>query len=182
MGRCEGCTAPGGKLCLELEGVLFTASETAARGRDDGAVLAGTVPPPVALDLRDAIEPTGETTDGREVAFTSVGGDLDEAYDASEDIRVDRDLGAGATPVAEGALGGARDDLLLGGAGLDEDMVAVLVEFAEDVVAGFFAVDGEAVAVLEREATGAVLALPGEATLALPAPGVAELKACPAHG
>jgi hypothetical protein len=175
---CGGCTAAGGKLGLE-EGVLFTASETAARGREGGAV--GTVPLPVAFDFRDAIEPAGETTDGREVAFTSVGGGLYEAADASEASKVDvRDLGAGGAPVAEVALGGSIDCLLLGGAGLDEAIVAVFVEFADDVVAGFFAVDGEAVAVLER-GEGAV-ALAGEATLAWPALNVAEPKACPAHG
>lgn len=176
---CGGGTAAGGKLCLELEGVLFKASEIAARGREGGAAAA----PPVALDLRDATEPTGETTDGREV---SVGGGLDEAEDASEANRVAvRDLGARGTPVAEGALGGSIDDLLLGGAGpepdpLDEAIVVVFVELADDVVDGFFAADG--VAVLERGEEGAVAVLLGEATLALPAPNVAEFKACPAHG
>ena len=186
---CGGCTAAGGKLCLE-EGVLFTASETTARRRGGGAAgtvgaaVAGTVPLPVALDLRDAIEPAGETTDGREVAFTSAGGGLYEAADASEANKVDvRDLVVGGAPVAEGALGGAIDGLLLGGAGLDEDIVAVFVEFADDVVAGFFVVDGEAVAALERgEEAGAVVALAGEATLAWPVPNVAEFNACPAHG
>ena len=146
-----GCTAAGGKLGIE-PGVLFTASEMMARGRDGGAAVAGTVPLPVALDLRDAIDPGGETTDGRELAFASVGGGLDEVEDASEASKVAvRDLGAGGAPVAEGALGGSIEDLLLGGAGIDEAIVAVFIEFAEDVVAGFFAADGKAVAVLDRE-------------------------------
>lgn len=176
---CGGGTAAGGKLCLELEGVLLTASEMTARGREGGAAAAL----PAALDFMDATEPTGEITEGREVAFTSAGGDLDEVEDASEASKVDvRDLGG--APVAEGALGGSIDDLLLGGAGaepdpLDEAIVAVLVGFAEDVVVGFFVVDGEAVAVLERGEEGdAVVVLPGGAGLALPGPNVA----CPAHG
>lgn len=184
IARACGGGAAGGKLCLELEGVLFTASETEARGREGGAAAL-----PVALDFRDAIEPTGETTDGREVAFTSVGGGLDEAEDASDASKVEvRDLGGGGAPVAEGALGGSIDDLLLGGAGpepdpLDEAIVAVFVGFAEDVVDGFFAVDGVAVAVLERGEEGdAAVALPGGAALALPALNVAGFEACPAHG
>lgn len=178
IGRlCEGCTVAGGKLCLELEGVLFTASETMARGREGTAEGA-------ALDLRDAAEPAGETTDGREVEFTSAGGVLYEAEDVREASKVDvRDLGAGGAPVAEGALGGSIDPLLLGGAGpeidpLDEAIVVVFAVFVEDVVVGFFAV--EEVAVLERGEEGVAVGLLGEATL--PAPNVAELAACPAHG
>ena len=175
-GLCEDCTATGGKLCLGAEGVLFTASETEARGREGGAALAF----PVALDLRDATELAGEMTDGREVAFTSGGGGLEGARAAN---KVDvRDLGA---PVAEGALGGSMDDLLLGGTGpevepRDEAIVVAFVGFAEVVVAGFFAV--EEVAVLERGEEGAVGVLPGEAALALPAPNVAGFKAWPTHG
>lgn len=177
---CGGGAVAAGKLCLELEGVLFTASETEARGREGG-----TAALPVALDFRDATEPTGETTDEREVEFTSVGGSLDEAEAASDASNVEvRDLGGGGAPVAEGALGGSIDDLLLGGAGpepdpLDEAMVAVFVGFAEDVlVVGFFAL-----AVLERGEEGDVIAvLPGGAALAFPAPNVAKFEACPAHG
>lgn len=178
---CGGGTAAGGKLCRELEGVLFKASEIAARGREGGAAVVETAALPVALDLRDATEPTGETTDGRE---DSAGGGLDEAESEANKVAV-RDLGAGGTPVAEGALGGSIDDLLLGGAGpeldpLDEAIVAVFVEFADGVVDSFFAADG--VAVLEKGEEGAAAVLPGEATLALPAPNVAEFKACATHG
>lgn len=182
---CGGGAVAGGKLCLELEGVLFTASETEARGREGRAAVAGTVALLAALDFRDVTEPTGETTDGREAEFTSVGRCLDEAEDANDASKVEvRDLGGGGAPVAEGALGGSIDDLLLGGAGpeldpLDEAMVEVFVGFAEDVlVVGFLAV-----AVLERGEEGdAIAVLPGGAALALPAPNVAEFEACPTHG
>lgn len=115
-----------------------------------------------------------------------MGGGLYKVEDASEASKEPvRDLGAGGAPVAEGALGGTMDDLLLGGAGpevdpLDEAIVVVFVGFAEDVVVGFFAVEGAAV--LERGEEGAVVALPGEAALVLPAPNVAAFKACPTHG
>lgn len=185
---CGGGAVAGGKLCLELEDVLFTVSETEARGREGKAAPAGAVALPVALDFRDATEPSGETTDGREVEFTSVGGGLDEVEEANDASKVEvRDLAGGGAPVAEGALGGSIDDLLLGGAGpepdpLDEAMVAVFVGFAEDVVVGFFAEDGVAVAVLKRGEEGdAVVVFPGGAALAWPAPNVAEFEACPAH-
>lgn len=165
----------GGKVCLELEGVLLNASEIEARGRG-GAAEAGTAALLVALDLRDATEPAGDTTAGREVTFTSAGEGLDEVVDANENKVAVRDLGAGGAPVAEGALGGSIDDLLLGGGGadvLDEAIVADFVGF-EEVVVGFL----EGVVVLERGEEGdVVVALPGGAGLA-PAPNVA----CPAHG
>lgn len=177
---CGGGAAAGGKLCLELEGVLFRASEMLARGRG-GATAPGTAVPLVVLDFRDATEPAGETTDGREVAFASAGGGLEDASEASR-VGV-RDLGARGTPVAEDALDGNRDGLLLGGAGpeadvLDEAMVEVLTEFTGGAVDNFFAEDGVAVVLDRGEEGEAVAALPGGAGLALPVPNVA----CPAHG
>lgn len=179
-GLCGGCAGAAGG-CLALEGVLLTASEILARGRG-GAAVGGRPVPPVALDLMDETEVGGETTEEREFVFSSAGEPLDELEDSNDGSKVEvRDLGVGA-PVAEGALGGSIDDLLLGGAGpelLDEAMVAVLVRFVEGV--GFFAEDE--VAVLERGEEGdAVVALPRGTALTWPALNVVEPAACAAHG
>lgn len=149
-----------GGLCLDdVEGVLLTASEIAARGRAGAGA---------AVDFRDAIEPEGETTAGRDA---SLGAGFGAVVPVNAENSVDvLDLGGNGEPEADGALGGSIDDRLLGcgGAGL-EDMVVVFGEgFVGEVGAAFFTVEGEAEVGLERaDVTEVVVALLEGAVLAV---------------
>lgn len=136
------------------------------------------------FDLRDAVDPTGETTEGREDVLVSAGACLEDVDDVNDDNKVEvRDLGVGGAPVADGALGGSMDDLLLGGGGpeggvLDEAIVVVFAGgFAEDVLGVFFTAEGAAEVDLERvEEAVVVAALLGGAAFAAPLPNVPEFR------
>lgn len=155
----------------ETEGVLLTTSEIEARGREAAGA--------AALDLSDATEPEGETTEAREGALASAGAGLEDMEDVRDDNKVPRDFGVGGAPVADGALGGSMDVRRDGCGGLLEDAIVDVVftgELAEEVLMDFLKVEGAEVVVFERVGGVAEGPLLPEAGFVAPDPNVPELN------
>lgn len=154
----------------DAEGVLLTTSDIEARGREAAA-----------LDLNDATELEGETTEEREGALASAGGGLEDMEDVRDDNKVPLDFGGGGLPVADGALGGSTDDRRDGGGtgGLLEDAIVGAVftgELAEEVLIDFLKDEGAEGEVFERVRGVAVgTLLPGLGFVA-PDPNVPEFN------
>lgn len=154
------------------EGVLLTTSDIEARGREAAEA--------AALDLNDATEPEGETTEEREGALASAGEGLEDMEDVKDDNKVPLDFGGGGLPVADGALGGSMDDRRDGGAGgfLGDDIVGAVLtgELAEEVLIDFLKDEGAEGVVFETVRGVAVgTLLPGLGFVA-PDPNVPEFN------
>jgi hypothetical protein len=157
----------------DAEGVLLTTSDIEARGREAAEA--------AALDLNDATELAGETTEERGGALASAGGGLEDMEDVRDDNNVPLDFAGGGLPVADGALGGITDDRRDGGGtgGLLEDAIVGAVftgELAEDVLIDFLKDEGAEGMVFERVGGVAVgTLLPGFGFVA-PDPNVPEFN------